>query len=367
MLTPVDAWESLAGRFRGAEAAMAAEDKTLRQLAQQAERLSRVQQLQAENERLRRLLELRPATSVPSQTAEVLFEAPDPFSRRVVIDRGATQGVVAGAPVINEAGVLGQVTRVYPLSSEVTLLSDREAAPLLNQRTQMRNAARAGPTAAAWSCASGRQCRHQGGRRDDHPRAWMASTRRACRWAVVAAVERRGDSSFAQVQLAPLANADAARRVLVLQPLDRARAARKEADAAAADEAASAAAAKAARQSAKKAEKAAPKPRGDAMIMLSCSPPAALRRPPRGEALPRGDRRAASGARAMIMLRPADQLLLPANPLLHRGRPGARAAGGHGAAGSAGGHARCAGRGAGLLGRAPAAPVACCGPSCLAW
>ena len=78
MLTPVDAWESLAGRFRGAEAAMAAEDKALRQLAQQAERLSRVQQLQAENERLRRLLELRPATSVPSQTAEVLFGRPTP-------------------------------------------------------------------------------------------------------------------------------------------------------------------------------------------------------------------------------------------------------------------------------------------------
>ena len=263
MLTPVDAWESLAGRFRGAEAAMAAEDKALRQLAQQAERLSRVQQLQAENERLRRLLELRPATSVPSQTAEVLFEAPDPFSRRVVIDRGATQGVVAGAPVINEAGVLGQVTRVYPLSSEVTLLSDREAAiPLLNQRTQMRNAAQ------GRADGSGMELRFLAANADIKVGDVMTTSGLDGIYppglpvAVVAAVERRGDSSFAQVQLAPLANADAARHVLVLQPLDRAQAARKEADAAAADEAASAAAAKAARQSAKKAEKAAPKASG---------------------------------------------------------------------------------------------------------
>lgn len=242
---------------------MAAEDKALRQLAQQAERLSRVQQLQAENERLRRLLELRPATSVPSQTAEVLFEAPDPFSRRVVIDRGATQGVVAGSPVINEAGVLGQVTRVYPLSSEVTLLSDREAAiPLLNQRTQMRNAAQ------GRADGSGMELRFLAANADIKVGDVMTTSGLDGIYppglpvAVVAAVERRGDSSFAQVQLAPLANADAARHVLVLQPLDRAQAARKEADAAAADEAASAAAAKAARQSAKKAEKAAPKASG---------------------------------------------------------------------------------------------------------
>jgi rod shape-determining protein MreC len=41
----------------------------------------------------------------------------DPFSRKLVIDRGAAHGVVAGAPVVDPDGVLGQVTRVYPLSS----------------------------------------------------------------------------------------------------------------------------------------------------------------------------------------------------------------------------------------------------------
>ena len=72
----------------------------------------------------------------------MLYEASDPYSRKVVIDRGATNGVVLASPVINEAGVLGQVTRVYPLSSEVTLLTDKDAAiPVLNARSQARSAA----------------------------------------------------------------------------------------------------------------------------------------------------------------------------------------------------------------------------------
>ena len=74
--------------------------------------------------------------------AEVMYEAADPFSRKFYVDRGLAQGVMAGAPVITEGGVIGQVTRVYPLSSEVTLLTDRDAAiPLLNTRTQLRAAA----------------------------------------------------------------------------------------------------------------------------------------------------------------------------------------------------------------------------------
>jgi rod shape-determining protein MreC len=42
----------------------------------------------------------------------VLYEAADPYSRKVIIDRGVTHNVVLGSPV-NESGVLGRVTRVY--------------------------------------------------------------------------------------------------------------------------------------------------------------------------------------------------------------------------------------------------------------
>jgi rod shape-determining protein MreC len=257
LLTPVDAWEKAGDYLRGTQRAMAAEDLAKRQLAQQAERLARVAALQAENDSLRKLLALQPALAVPSLAAEVLFEAPDPFSRRVVIDRGATQGVKAGSPVINEAGVLGQVTRVYPLSAEVTLLTDKDAAiPLLNARTQMRNAA------AGRADGSGMELRFLAANADIKVGDAMITSGLDGIYppglpvARVAAVERRGDSSFAQVQLTPVAQPDSARHVLVLLPMDRHLAARHEAEVAAAAEAASAAEAKANARAAKKAERA---------------------------------------------------------------------------------------------------------------
>jgi rod shape-determining protein MreC len=84
------------------------------------------QQLAAENARLRRLLELRPPPNSHAVAVQVLYESRDRFTQKVVIDRGSRAGVAAGSPVIDEAGVVGQVTRVYPLTAEVTLLTDKE-------------------------------------------------------------------------------------------------------------------------------------------------------------------------------------------------------------------------------------------------
>ena len=257
LLTPVAAWEALGDYLRGTQSAIDAEDQAKRQLALQAERLSRAEALQAENERLRKLLGLVPSLAVASIPAEVLFEAPDPFSRRVVISLGATQGITAGSPVINEAGVLGQVTRVYPLSAEVTLLTDKEAAiPLLNARTQMRNAA------GGRADGAGMELRFLAANADIKVGDLMTTSGldgvypAGLPVAKVSLVERRGDSSFAQVLLQPIAQPDSARHVLVLQPLDRHLAAKKEAEAAAATEAAAAVAAKLTARATKKAERA---------------------------------------------------------------------------------------------------------------
>lgn len=255
LLTPVDAWEMLGDYLRGMQRAMEAEDLARRQLSAQAERLSRAEALQVENDRLRKLLGLQPALSVESVAAEVLYEAPDPYSRRIVIDRGATQGVQAGAPVINDAGVLGQVTRVYPLSAEVTLLTDKDAAiPVLNARTQMRNAAQ------GRADGTGMELRFLAANADIKAGDLMTTSGldgvfpAGLPVARVQNVERRSDSSFAQVMLAPVASPDSARHVLVLQPLERHQAAQREAAAAAAAEAASAAEAKAAARAARKAD-----------------------------------------------------------------------------------------------------------------
>lgn len=244
LLAPVDAWEQLQDYLRGTERAMVAEDRARRQLVQQAERLSRAEQLQAENQRLRALLALRPALQVPTIAAEVLYEASDPYSRKVVIDRGSQQGVQAGAPVINDAGVLGQVTRVYLLSSEVTLLNDKDAAiPVLNTRSQQRGAAFGGADGA------GMELRFMPANADVKQGDLLTTSGLDGVYppglpvARISAVERRGDSSFARVALQPVAPVDNVRHVLVLGALVELERARGEAVAASAAAAAAAASA----------------------------------------------------------------------------------------------------------------------------
>ena len=123
LLRPVQAWGRAKDYVAGLQQALAQEEAARGELMRQAERAIQVEQLATENARLRALLELRPALKVRTLAAQVLYDAPDIYSRKVIIDQGSTHGVLLAAPVINEAGVLGQVTRVYPLSSEVTLLT----------------------------------------------------------------------------------------------------------------------------------------------------------------------------------------------------------------------------------------------------
>jgi len=188
-------------------------------LTAQSAKAARVDTLVAENTRLRALVDLKPALAVKSQAAEVLYEASDPFSRKVFIDRGASNGVVPGAPVIDEAGVLGQVTRVYPLSSEVTLLIDKEAAiPVLNTRTHQRSAAFGADGTAM-------ELRFMAGNADVRVGDLLQTSGvdgiypPGLDVAKVVKVDPRADSSFARIALMPTASADGVRHVLVLEPM----------------------------------------------------------------------------------------------------------------------------------------------------
>ncbi|HEY0877534.1 MAG TPA: rod shape-determining protein MreC [Zeimonas sp.] len=110
-----------------------------------ANALLQTEQLAAENRQLRRLLAMRERAVLRSTVAEVLYDARDAFSRRLVLDKGVQHGVAAGQPVIDADGVIGQVTRVYPLSSEVTLVTDRESTiPIELRRTGERSVAYGG-------------------------------------------------------------------------------------------------------------------------------------------------------------------------------------------------------------------------------
>jgi rod shape-determining protein MreC len=220
LLVPVELVEGGSDYAQGLTRAIAGERDARAKLVAQAERSARVEQLAAENARLRALLDLRPALTVKSRTAEVLYEATDPYSRKLFIDRGSTQGILIGSPVINEAGVLGQVTRVYPLSAEVTLLADKDAAiPVLNPRTQQRS--------AAFGAGDGNamELRFMAGNADVQVGDLLLTSGvdgvypPGLAVANVVKVERKVDSGFARISLQAKASADAVRHVLVLDPL----------------------------------------------------------------------------------------------------------------------------------------------------
>ena len=220
LLVPVQAWAGASDYVLGVQRAQSNESAARRELARQAERSARVEQLLIENARLRALLDLRVSVNVRSQVAEVLYDAPDPFSRKVIIDRGAMQGIVAGAPVISEGGVLGQVTRVYPLSAEVTLLTDKDAAiPVLNTRSQARSAA------YGIGGSAGLELRFMAGNADVQVGDVLVTSGvdgvypSGVPVAHVLSVERKVDSGFARIVLAPEAVADGMRHVLVLEPV----------------------------------------------------------------------------------------------------------------------------------------------------
>lgn len=217
---PVQAWQGGADYLRGLSSALQSEKAAQQKMALQAEQAARADRLERENERLRALLDMRPALQVKSTAAEVLYEAADPFSRKLFIDRGATHGVALGAPVVGPDGVLGQVTRVFPLSSQVTLLVDKDAAvPVLNARTQARSAAFGGAGGGAM------ELRFMAANADVQVGDELTTSGvdgiypPGLHVATVTAVERRAESGFARILLAPSASADGVRHVLVLEPV----------------------------------------------------------------------------------------------------------------------------------------------------
>ena len=220
LAVPIEMGQGGGAYLQGLQNALEAERRAQSRLTAQAAQLLRTEQLAQENARLRSLLELRLALSLRTQPAELLYEAADLFSRKVFIDRGTAQGVALGSPVINEAGVLGQVTRVYALNAEVTLLADKDAAiPVLNTRTQQRSAAFGGGaggtmelryTSANADVQTG-DVLHTSGLDGIYPPGLPVGR--------VASVDRRVESGFARILITPAANPNGVRHVLVLEPM----------------------------------------------------------------------------------------------------------------------------------------------------
>lgn len=99
----------------------------------------RLRALASENERLRALLGATKHTDIQTILAEVLYMPRDPFSRKVTVDKGTLNGIKAGQVVMDELGVIGQITQVYPWTSEITLITDKNhLVPVQIQRNSLR-------------------------------------------------------------------------------------------------------------------------------------------------------------------------------------------------------------------------------------
>jgi len=141
-LMPRDAAASMGGYFSSLSSLQNEVRDLKNQQVAQAQSMQQAQLQMAENAHLRRLLDAREHLPVQSIMGEILYDARDPSTRRIVLDRGARNGVQPGLPVIDNAGVIGQVTRVFPFTSEVTLLTDKEQAiPVQVLRSGLRSIA----------------------------------------------------------------------------------------------------------------------------------------------------------------------------------------------------------------------------------
>ncbi|WP_028203207.1 rod shape-determining protein MreC [Paraburkholderia nodosa] len=107
------------------------------QLSQQANAAA---SLAAENAHLRALLQLSQRIGAQTTPANIQYDTRDPFTQKVVIGGGSQQGIQNGSPVLSEDGVIGQITRVFPMQSEVTLVTDKDqAVPVEVVRTGLRS------------------------------------------------------------------------------------------------------------------------------------------------------------------------------------------------------------------------------------
>src|SRR5438067_3352764 len=120
---------------------LAADNRELsEQLLAEAPTIQGYKSLEQENARLRALLAVGARFTGAATPAEVLYSGRDPFTQKLFVDKGESAGVQPGQAVIDEAGVVGQVTRVFPSISEVTLVTDKDhAVPVKVERSGVRS------------------------------------------------------------------------------------------------------------------------------------------------------------------------------------------------------------------------------------
>lgn len=221
-MRPVVAFSAAAHYFSSVNAAQTAQDEAQSLRIAQSKRVNQVEQLLIENDRLRKLIGMRDRIQSAAHPAQVIYDAADPYTRKVVIDRGMADSIAMGSPVVDEHGVVGQVTRVYPLVSEVTLLTDRDhAIPVLNTRTGARGVAFGDMTAHA----DAMELRYTAANADVAVGDLLTTSGvdgvypAGLPVARIEKIERRVDTVFARIYCVPIAQVAGTGHVMVIDPI----------------------------------------------------------------------------------------------------------------------------------------------------
>jgi rod shape-determining protein MreC len=220
--TPVLAMQDSFKYVDTISAVKVSEQEAQKKLLLQSQRANLVEALSIENTRLRQLLSMKDTLSTPAQAAEVLYDAIDPYSRKIIVNKGSVHAVKIGSPVLDELGVLGQIVRVFPMTSEVAMIIDREqTTPVLNTRTGVRSVAYGNPSAHGDVL----ELRFISGNADVLAGDVLTTSGvdgvypTGLQVATIEKVERRADSGFAKIVCTPKANVLGAKHVLILNPL----------------------------------------------------------------------------------------------------------------------------------------------------
>ncbi|NHC06568.1 rod shape-determining protein MreC [Azonexus fungiphilus] len=180
--------------------------------------LARLEHLASENERLRKLLSVKEREKASGEVARIMYTARDPFTHRIIIDKGQQSGIVAGQPAIDEAGVVGQVTRVFPFSAEITLITDKD-------QTVPVQVVRSGQRSVVFGLGGGQlELRYLPANADIKEGDLLVTSGLDGIYlpgfpvARVVSIERENSYAFARIRCAPIAAVENFGEVLVLSP-----------------------------------------------------------------------------------------------------------------------------------------------------
>jgi rod shape-determining protein MreC len=186
-------------------------------------RLLRLAALEAENMRLRELLDASLQLAERTVIAELLAVQLDPYKYQVVINKGFLHSVYRGQPLIDAHGVMGQVVHVGPVSSVVILITDpNHALPVQVNRNGLRS------IAIGTAAPNRLELPHIPNNGDIREGDLLITSGLAERFpsgypvAIVTQVEQDPSRPFARVSAAPTARLDRNREVLLVWPRERA-------------------------------------------------------------------------------------------------------------------------------------------------